>query len=413
MRVPRKIHVDPRVLLLIFATCLSLALVEVSLRLLGITFDASLYGYDDVTGWRLRPGAHGWWVSEGHAYVRINRDGMNDRDYALLKPRNGLRIAVLGDSMTSAVQVDVERNFLRVLERNLSTCHALTGRPIEVMNFGVPGFGTAQELLTFQHKVVQYSPDIVLLAFFTYNDVQNNHRALNPVNSAEAPYFVLEGNRLVLDDSFRQQRSWKLYGVLRDAFGDLANRSRIIQAAAEVILRRGLFARARQAEAGAIAQRFGKHADALIYGPPTWKEMAEAWQVTEALLLRLAQEAEARDIGFWLVTLSQSPQVLADPVQRAAIVQKYGIQDLFYPDRRLERFARRHGIPAIVLAPELARYAEVHQAQLTLFPDGSGHYNELGHRIIGTMIGERLCQAAQATSGHMQGGKALRLDNAR
>ena len=54
---------------------------------------------------------------------------------------------------------------------------------------------------------MKYSPDLVLLAFYTYNDVQNNHRALNPVDSAIAPYFVLDGDRLVPDESFRQRRS--------------------------------------------------------------------------------------------------------------------------------------------------------------------------------------------------------------
>ena len=171
---------------------LALGLAEIGLRLLDVKFDASLYGDDPITGWRLRPNAQGWWVSENKIYTRINSAGTHDREYPLRKPPQTLRLAVLGDSMTAAIQVDVEDTFTRVLERELGRGEAFRGRNVEVMNFGVPGFGTAQQLLQFRHQVIHYSPDILLLAFFPYNDVHNNYRALNPVDAAKSPYFVLQ-----------------------------------------------------------------------------------------------------------------------------------------------------------------------------------------------------------------------------
>src|SRR2546428_7151353 len=97
------------------------------------------------------------------------------------------------------------------------------------MNFGVPGFGTAQELLTFRHRALPYHPDAVILAFFTYNDVQNNHRALNPVDASKSPYFVLRGDQLVLDDSFLETLRRQLYCRFRDSFDDLLNWTRVAQ----------------------------------------------------------------------------------------------------------------------------------------------------------------------------------------
>ncbi len=373
--------------LLILGLAIALGLAEVALRLLGIQFDASLYGDDPITGWRLRANASGWWVSEGRAYVRLNSVGMHDREYSVDKPANTVRIAVLGDSVTAAVQVDVEQTFTRVLERALSVCDAYRGKRVEVMNFGVPGFGTAQELLTFRHRALPYHPDSVILAFFTYNDIQNNHRALNPVDASKSPYFVLRGDELVLDDSFRATQRRQIYGRLRDAFGDLANRSRAAQLVAEVVMRRMVFRRAKREEAATLAARFGENPDDLIYGPPDVPEMQEAWRITEALILALFNEARGHDVKFWLVTLSQSPQHLP-PALREEAVARRRIKDLFYPDRRLEAFARRHGIPALVLAPRFAEYAARHPEPLTF---GQGHYNEHGHRLVGQALGERLC----------------------
>ncbi|HVT18767.1 MAG TPA: hypothetical protein VHQ90_21610 [Thermoanaerobaculia bacterium] len=51
------------------------------------------------------------------------------------------------------------------------------------------GYGTAQELLTLRHEVWRYAPDLVLLAFYTGNDVRNNERRLE--QDPSRPYFIL------------------------------------------------------------------------------------------------------------------------------------------------------------------------------------------------------------------------------
>jgi hypothetical protein len=43
----------------------------------------------------------------------------------------------------------------------------------EVINMGVPGFGTAEELIQFQEVAKKYRPDVVVMGFF-YNDYMNN-----------------------------------------------------------------------------------------------------------------------------------------------------------------------------------------------------------------------------------------------
>ena len=46
-------------------------------------------------------------------------------------------------------------------------------RPTEVINMGVSGFGTAEELIQLRNVGLKYHPDLVILAYFT-NDPYNN-----------------------------------------------------------------------------------------------------------------------------------------------------------------------------------------------------------------------------------------------
>ena len=84
-------------------------------------------------GSKLRPGIKGHFLKEGGGYVRINSDGLRDREHSLSPPPNTLRIAVLGDSFTEAMQVNREEAFWAVMEKDLQGCGNLRGRQVEVL----------------------------------------------------------------------------------------------------------------------------------------------------------------------------------------------------------------------------------------------------------------------------------------
>ena len=168
-----------KIILLLSSLLLSLAIIEIALRITGYSYP-EFYVADAQRGYALRPGLRGWYRKEGEAFVQINSDGLRDREHSKRKPANTIRIAVLGDSYTEAFQVNFENSFCALLERKLHECPALSGHEVEVINFGVSGYGTAQELITLRNQVWQYSPDIVLLAFTTNNDISDNVRGLIP-----------------------------------------------------------------------------------------------------------------------------------------------------------------------------------------------------------------------------------------
>lgn len=415
-----------KVSLFLLSLTLGLVVCEIALRIVGYSFP-TFYTTDEQRGFRLRPNAAGWYRKEGEAYIRVNSAGLRDREHSREKPPNTLRVAVVGDSYAEALQVPMEQAFWAVMERRLRECPAATGREVEVLNFGVSGYGTAQELITVQNHVFGYSPDIVLLSVTTNNDITDNSRALK--GTAEIPYFVFRDGRLVLDESFRTSRAFRLRASLPNrALTGLRDNSRVLQAfhhahyALRTYLERRRARRAAQpnpAQSQALsdgaqptpprASEMPPNApktkmpstvnpeelgiDNVVYRPPLDAVWEDAWRVTEGLLVMTRDEVEGRGANFVIMTASNGPQVLPDPAIRAQFMQRVGATDLFYPDLRIRALGERERITVFTLAPELQSYAERHKIYLHGFGAnvGNGHWNAEGHRVGGELLAQKLC----------------------
>src|SRR5262249_54690346 len=123
------------------AASLLVAAFAAELLLRADGFSAPIWYQPDAhLGWSLRPGAEGWYTREGRAYAAINSAGFRDREHATAKPPGTFRIAVLGDSVPEALQVELRDTFWWRLQEKLRGCAALAGREVEVLNFGVSGY---------------------------------------------------------------------------------------------------------------------------------------------------------------------------------------------------------------------------------------------------------------------------------
>ena len=93
----------------------------------------------------------------------INSDGFRDREFPI--PRSeAKRIMMLGDSVTFGRGVPLEKTFPKLLEGILNRGDP-SGRAYEVMNFGVPGYNTRQELEFFEVKGRKYAPDLLVVSW--------------------------------------------------------------------------------------------------------------------------------------------------------------------------------------------------------------------------------------------------------
>jgi lysophospholipase L1-like esterase len=265
----------------------------------------------------------------------------------------------------------------------------LEGQQVEVINFGVSGYGTAQELLALRHKAWRYDPDLVILAFLTGNDLRNNSRALQGGNR---PYFMYKGGELVLDRRYTEKRS---YRVGTSAVGRLRDwvhlHSRLWQVG--VAIRKAWKRRAKPARTPPAGQA-ERGLDDPVYTEPSEPAWQEAWRITEDLVRQIDAEVRERGARLMVVTLSNSSQVHPDPAERERFARAVGAEDLLYPDRRIQALARAEGIPSLMLVPPLREWAEQHRTCVHGFSNAvpcGGHWNEHGHRVSGEAIAAAVC----------------------
>jgi hypothetical protein len=368
-------------LLACMAMLLALLFSEVLLRLLGVDYPVFVWT-DPVRGVAHIPGAKGGkTLPGGHRWVEINSDGWRGPDVEVEHPPGTLRIALLGDSFIEAFEVPFDSTVGEVVERRLT---ALRGSPVEVLNFGNGGYGTTQEFLTLQHEVWKYSPDLILLAVTTGNDISDNYRPLR--QGDYVPYQVYQGDRLVLDTSFVQARGYRSRALWTRRMLDVVTHFRLAQL---VNRARHLRRKGERQEANASADQ----GDELglrdeVQMPPTTPEWQEAWKVTEGVLRLMRDDCRSRHTPFALVTLTRGIQVTPVGEEKERFLRQLGAKDLYYPERRLSEFGRQEGIPVLNLAPSMAEEAERRHVYFHAHGKdlGVGHWNVAGHRAAGERI---------------------------
>jgi lysophospholipase L1-like esterase len=91
-----------------------------------------------------------------------NDDGFRDYNHSLHKPDGSRRIAIIGDSVTAGLWInDDTKVYPAVMEKHLQNL----GFSVDVMNLGVAGYNTQQEVEMLKDKGLKFNPDLVILAY--------------------------------------------------------------------------------------------------------------------------------------------------------------------------------------------------------------------------------------------------------
>jgi len=376
------------------ASLAGLAIVEIGLRL----FDYSrppFYRYDAQTGTSHRPNAEGWYEREDLIRIRINSNGLRGPEIPVVKPRDAFRIAILGDSFAEGFQVTFDARLSKVMEDAIAASCAPEGRRVEVLNFGVSGYGQARELLMFRTYVRAYSPDLVLVLFHGGNDFRNNSKEMEhaPFN----PYFVFgEDGKLVLDRSkmdtpaFARKLRWS---NLRN---EIVKHVRFLQVLQDYYERTIIQQETAAAEADGIDPSV-TNVRTLAVAPPGNDVEARAWALTEAHF-RLIQEEVKAFTGrpLWVANVPPALAVYPDKVERARQLAGLGLEDADYVERRLPALFAREGIKFSPLTASLREEAERSGRDLHHFEYRGGlggHWNARAHGVAGRRIANDLCAA--------------------
>ena len=158
-----------RVAAVLLVTATVLAATEIGFRIFQPQMSQfsgrGLFHGDADVGHRLRPGRL---TATGDA---ISSAGFRDREFPEEKPAGGFRVMAIGDSFTFGA-VAIADVWPKVLEHRLG--QLFPGRPVEVIDAGVPCYSTEQELRYFEKFGRRFHPDLVVLGFFVGNDVIEN-----------------------------------------------------------------------------------------------------------------------------------------------------------------------------------------------------------------------------------------------
>ena len=344
-----------------------------SVALRGLYIPDSVLGYVTTPHFRRRVHGPGF-TSEVHT----NALGLRD-DPVGPRTRDTLRILGLGDSFTFGVHAGERRRcFIEQLETTLSDDMASRPSPsgaraAQVVNGGVDGYGTVQEIGRLERIGSEVAPDGVLLAFYLGNDFTDNSGATRM--TVVDGYQMLEASAAPFRAHFRPlHRRVRLW---------LHAHSELYLLAKERLLHP---VRARMASDAPAAEP--KAFDYYVYDAgyahtlrevPT-PQVEAGIAATQAALIRLRRWCDGHGASALIVALPTEQQV--DPAARAAWIARFGLRadelDFERPGRVLAELALQAGIPCFDLAPA---FRDRLAAGDTLFLSGDNHWNAQGHAL--------------------------------
>jgi len=181
-----------RALLLVVSLLAGLVFAEIVLRLFVEQETKRLAAFDRDLGWTGRPNGEGWYVrrSDGiREYFVYNELGFRDEK---LKETDSPRVLFLGDSFQEGLEVPYTETFHEQVEQRLKEEQ---GHDVDVVSVASQGYSTAQQLRAYRKFSARIKPDMVVLMFYTGNDLTDNLRH-------EFAYLDNEGRLVIPDRSF-------------------------------------------------------------------------------------------------------------------------------------------------------------------------------------------------------------------
>jgi acetyltransferase AlgX (SGNH hydrolase-like protein) len=157
--------------LLIGSSALAILVFELGVRLIEPQ-PAYQYRFSPTTFYEPIPNAR--FVHEREEFsipITYNAYGMRDRPRTLEKAPGALRVALVGDSFAEGKEVPLDSTVAQCLERRLSA--AFPERTVEVLDFGVAGFGTAASTIRFETLGARFRPNLAIY-LFVHNDPSDN-----------------------------------------------------------------------------------------------------------------------------------------------------------------------------------------------------------------------------------------------
>lgn len=326
-------------------------------------------------GWRNRPGLAGTYGGDEFVtFVTINADGQRGPSHPLARVPGKRRIAVLGDSQTWGDGVADDETYVARLD----------GGDVEMLSFATPGWGTDQQLLVLDAEAARWSPDVVVLALFVGNDLNDNMS--RGTFQYPKPWFTVGPDDSLELHGVPVPYSRTLHATI-EIYRSVMRHSALLNAIAEISRKDwSLPGASGDAEAARVPYLHPMYAD-----PLSDAERAR-YAMTGRLLLEFVRRTRAIGAEPVVLILPEVWQVdlYADPARRAAL-RRIGA-DFQRPQRLFASLLAQQGVPVIDALPALGRATRASLAAggpHTYYPEWR-HLNALGHAVVADLLGARL-----------------------
>lgn len=338
----------------------AIATGEIVVRKYGrVQMQPTQFALDSFTVYRLKPGVRGHAVYPGVMEYRwtTNRQQLRaPREYSVAKPTGTKRVVVIGDSFTFGIGVNDGETYSAQLERRLRTdCP----EPVEVLNFGVGGYGLSQGVETFERYARPFSPDVVIYGFMT-NDVADN---------IQAQLHVLVGDSAVPRPVAQrpQMIAAKRITEMIPGYSWLITHSALVNGARQMY-----FVLKRRRETGGVDPA----ADAEAWWKQQQKPDTALWNLQRALLVRMRDRVTASGAKYLVAILSE---------QRSAGFYVAGHPEQAAVQHEMRRLCTELALRCVDVDEWLARSAPTARLD-TLFIQGDGHYTPAGQSLAAGAI---------------------------
>jgi lysophospholipase L1-like esterase len=347
-----------RLLLLIGSVALVYLLGEAALRLIWDDYYVrgarGNFEYHATRGWaNKRSSTVDFGKPEYRFIAHHNSLGLRGAELPARKPAGRMRVLVLGDSMTYGLGVEDDETFSARLEH-------LDPR-LEVLNAGVPGYSTAEELLLLQELGPRLQPDLVLLMFLP-NDIPDGLRnTFSRVRVEDGlPRFEPPADPSIEHPALRAKQV--RHPVLSHSYlyRFISDRLKILRYMMDELLSLPIDDHTRLSPS----------------------ELEQAWTQERALVRGVARETAAQGAKLLLV-------VIPEPAQVEPEVKVVGLDPSdFLCQERLREIAQAEGIELLDLLPGLI---EAHRSSgRPLHYRYDRHWNAAGHLATAELIAREL-----------------------
>ncbi len=294
------------------------------------------YSFDEYNaklGWKVKSNAEVKHLKPGLWKVDISTNSFGLRGDSPKYQRNTsntIRVGFIGASQTFGESVNDSEVYVSILDKMLGN--------IEVLNFGVRGYGTDQMLLYYEDEAKKYDLDVTVLAFAFHHIPRN----VSGFTFYAKPYFI------------KSNRGLDLFGAPVPSEFDLFDKE--IEDSKVSLLNKSILMRY-------VLKKFRSLNEYKFYD----KE-GDGWSITKLIITQFAKVVEQNNSHFILLNTEHNYPVL---------------------EPELEKLANQLGIDIINLGPTIR---ELLASGVAAQIPNDNHWSSIGHKHIAEAIYTDICR---------------------